>query len=168
MTHSAAFPLSHYLTQRLEMNFTARALSSLHSTILQLLLHIALIVSLLCSLKEGENQFYSTLSPIKWHTSDLSCFFPFYLLKKEGPKSIFGLCFYFKALGILQRSGTLHHSASAALHALKASQCISIQVVSFVSFWGTLVLCILPMCPLWMPASGSIVKGLRVLKGHLQ
>lgn len=72
--------------------FLSPALSSL-STILQLHIHIALIVSLLCSLKEGENQFYSTLSPIKWHTSDFSCFFPFYLFKKkkkkEGLKSIF-------------------------------------------------------------------------------
>lgn len=34
VTHSYTLPLSHYLTQRLEMNFTAHALSSLLSTIL--------------------------------------------------------------------------------------------------------------------------------------
>lgn len=82
VTHFTTLPLSHYLTQRLEMNFTAHALSSPLSTILQLLIHIALIVSLHCSLKEGENQFYSTLPPIKWHTSGFSCFFPFYFLNK--------------------------------------------------------------------------------------
>lgn len=87
VAHSATLLRSHYLTQRLEMNFTAYALSSLLSTILQLVIHIALIVSLLCSLKEGENQFYSTFSPIKWHTSDFSCFFPFNLFnKKKGAK----------------------------------------------------------------------------------
>lgn len=46
VAHSATIPLSHYLTQRLEMNFTAHALSSPHSTILQLLIHSTLIVSL--------------------------------------------------------------------------------------------------------------------------
>lgn len=34
VAHSATLPLSHYLTQRLEMNFTAHALSSLLSTVL--------------------------------------------------------------------------------------------------------------------------------------
>lgn len=131
--------------------------SSLLSAVLQLLIRVALIVSLLCRLKEGENQFYSPLSPIKWHTSDLSCYFPFYSLKegeergkKEGSKSIFlASASVFYSPGPFSK-GSAHFipSASAAPRSLKAPQCISIQVVPFVSFRGTLLLRILPMCPL--------------------
>lgn len=89
--------------------------------------------------------------------------------KKEGPKSISWplLPFYSPGPSPKERHTSSFCFCSAGL-SLKASQSISIQVVSFVSFWGTLLLCILPMCPLWKPASGGIVNGPRVVKGHLR
>lgn len=49
--HSLTLLLSHYLTQRFEMNFTVPALSVLPSAVLRSLIQIARIVFSLCGLK---------------------------------------------------------------------------------------------------------------------
>lgn len=141
--------------------------SSLHCTTL-LLVHITdtFSLSLLCSLKDVENQFYSTLVTAEWHNSDF--FFVSFLWINLFPKNQFlpSACIL-QPPGIHQKNGTLHSCCLCPAAAPECS-CISIQVVSFVSFRGTLLPPVSPMCPLWTAASASLVKWTEGIKRSLK
>lgn len=113
--------------------------------------------------KGGENQFYSTLYPIKWHTSHFSCFLPFYLLKNVGPKSISGLCFHFIATGFFLKE---RHTSSFCFCTAASSESLTKH-----QHTGGVFCLHLSHTSVYCPCARFeqiVVKGLRVLKGHLR